>query len=233
MAPGASVKLGNLPPLSVEIDSSEAKTPGGRRVGVVAFNIWMPTINVPVANAVDKFRAADGLVIDLRGNPGGLADMIRGIAGQVIDDGSQLLGRMQMRGVPLEFKPNPRRSMPDGRTVTPYAGPVAILVDELTASASECFAGALQSLGRARIFGRQTMGQALPASTKQLPNGDVLLHVVGDFVTSNGKSLEGDGVIPDVSVPLDRAALAAGRDPALDAALAWVDSYRRSGRTTK
>ena len=95
-----------------------------------------------------------------------------------------------------------------------------ILVDELTASASECFAGALQSLGRARIFGRQTMGQALPASTKQLPNGDVLLHVVGDFVTSNGKSLEGDGVIPDELVPLDRVALAAGRDPAEVRALA-------------
>jgi len=233
MAAGASVKLGNLPPLSVQTDTSEARTPAGRRVGIVAFNIWMPTINVPVANAVDKFRAADGLVIDLRGNPGGLADMIRGVAGQVIDDDSQLLGRMQMRGVPLEFKPNPRRSMPDGRAVTPYAGPVAILVDELTASASECFAGALQSLGRARIFGRQTMGQALPASTKQLPNGDVLLHVVGDFVTSNGKSLEGDGVIPDVSVPLDRVALASGRDPALDAALSWVDGYRRSGRDPK
>ena len=227
MAPGAPVKLGNLPPLSVEVDARETKTQAGRRVGIVAFNIWMPAINVPVANAVDKYRGADGLVIDLRGNPGGLADMIRGVAGQIIDDGSQLLGRMQMRGVPLEFKPNPRRSTPDGRAVTPYAGPVAVLVDELTASASECFAGAMQSLGRARIFGRQTMGQALPASTKQLPNGDVLLHVVGDFVTSNGKSLEGDGVIPDELVPLDRAALAAGRDPALAAALAWVDSYRR------
>ncbi len=53
--------------------------------------------------------------------------------------------------------------------VEPFAGPVAILVDELTGSTSETFAGALQSLGRARIFGRPTMGQALPALTGSCP----------------------------------------------------------------
>ena len=67
------------------------------------------------------------------------------------------------------------------------------------------FAGALQSLGRARVFGRQTMGQALPALTKTLPNGDVLLYAVGDFVTSTGRRLEGAGVMPDEQLPLSIA----------------------------
>ncbi len=94
---------------------------------------------------------------------------------------------MHTRGRPtLEFRVNPRLSTADGRRVRPFAGPVAMLVDGLTASASECFAGALQSLGRARVFGRPTMGQALPASTKRLPDGDVLLYAIGDFVTATG-----------------------------------------------
>jgi carboxyl-terminal processing protease len=59
--------------------------------------------------------------------------------------------------------------------------------------------------------------------TKSLPNGDTLMYVLGDFVTSKGRRLEGDGVLPDQVVPLDVRALAEGRDPVLDAALRWID----------
>jgi carboxyl-terminal processing protease len=222
---GERVTLGNLPTMRVQLTADQVRSPQGRRVGVIAFNVWMVAIAEPFAQAVDRFRAADGLVIDLRGNPGGLADMIRGIAGHVLPE-PQLLGRMQMRGTLLEFRANPRRATSDGRLVEPFAGPVAILVDGLTASASECFAGGLQSLGRARVFGQTTMGQALPASTRRLPNGDVLMYAVGDFVTSTGRRLEGVGVVPDEQVPLVPADLAAGRD-ALARAVAWIDAQAR------
>src|SRR5262249_48633269 len=132
--------------------------------------------------------------------------------------------KMQMRDAQTHFTANPRVSTDDGRRVKPFAGPVAILVDELSASASECFAGALQSLGRARIFGRQTMGQALPASTKLPANGDVLMYAMSDFVTSTGQRLEGVGVMPDETQPLSIEALTAGRDLALEAALRWIDT---------
>jgi carboxyl-terminal processing protease len=221
--PETTVAIGNLPPLSVKVDAREVTSPAGRRVGVIRFNVWLPAIDGPIESAVDRFRRADGLVIDLRGNPGGLAVMISGISGHLMTDAGQLLGRMQTRQGTLEFHPNPRLSTSDGRRVAPFAGPVAILVDELTASTSECFAGGLQALGRARVFGRQTMGQALPALTKRLPNGDVLMYAVGDFVTGAGRSLEGQGVAPDEVVPLSRAALSSGGDPDLAAALRWVD----------
>ena len=68
------------------------------------------------------------------------------------------------------------------------------------------------------------MGQALPALFDKLPNGDVLIHAYGDFVTADGTRLEGRGVIPDESVPLAREDLLAGRDRALQAALAWIDT---------
>jgi carboxyl-terminal processing protease len=219
---GQVIRFGNLPPLTVRSQAFERGTPEDRRVGVIAFSSWMPAAAVPIAEGVDRFRDADGLVIDLRGNLGGLVEMMRGVAGHILDEPLSL-GEMQTRESKLEFRANPRKSTPDGRAVEPFAGPVAILVDELTASASECFAGGLQSLGRVRVFGRRTAGQALPAATRSLPNGDVLMYVIGDFVTPTGRRLEGEGVVPDTVVPIDRDALAAGRDPVLEAALAWVD----------
>jgi len=215
------VTFGNLPTLPVRTDIREVRTPSGRRVGVIAFNYWMTSIDAPVSDAVDRFRTADAIVLDLRGNPGGLAAMMSGIAGHFIADDRVLLGRMQTRDMNLEFHPNPRRATADGRRVDPFAGPLALLVDEKTGSTSECFAGALQSLGRARIFGRRTMGQALPAMTRRLPNGDVLMYAIGTFVTSTGRALEQNGVIPDENV----AGPTGNGDAILDAALRWVDRF--------
>jgi len=104
---------------------------------------------------------------------------------------------------------------------------VAILVDAMSGSATECFAGGMQSLGRARVFGQTSMGQALPALFDRLPNGDLLIHAYGDFVTADGTRLEGRGVVPDQEVPLDRASLLAGHDATLDAALAWIDQAKQ------
>ena len=223
-APGIPVVLGNLPVQSAFLEAVESHTLSGRRVGIIRFNIWMAALAEPFAQAIDRFRNADGLIIDLRGNPGGLADMIRGIAGHLLTEPA-VLGRMHMRQADLEFHANPRLSTSDGRRVQPFAGPVGLLVDGLTGSASECFAGGLQSLKRVRVFGTTSMGQALPASTKRLSNGDVLLYAIGDFVTSTGLRLEGRGVVPDEVVALTPDALAAGHD-AEDAAMAWLDRAR-------
>ena len=223
--PGQTVLLGNLPPLHLRVDAEAAETPSGAAAGVIGFNIWMAAADAQFAAAVDRFRGTRGIVIDLRGNPGGLAGMIMGISGHFFSERTAL-GTMKMRTSALTFFANPRASRPDGSRVEPFAGPVAILVDGLTGSASECFAGGMQSVGRARVFGETSMGQALPASFTRLPNGDTLLHAIADFVTADGTRLEGRGVVPDQAVPLDAAALAAGRDPVLAAALAWIDTQR-------
>jgi carboxyl-terminal processing protease len=224
MVPGQTVSIGNLPLLRASVSDYLARTAGGRAVGVIRFNLWVPAVADPIADAVDRYRDSAGLVLDLRGNPGGLADMMRGIAGHLVDE-PVTLGRMRMREITLEFRANPRRSTRDGRSVLPYSGPVAILVDELTASTSECFAGGLQALGRVRVFGVTTAGQALPAATHRLPNGDVLLYAIGDFVTGDQRRLEGQGVVPDTIVPLSAESLAAGRD-AERAALDWFDTLK-------
>jgi carboxyl-terminal processing protease len=219
---GQPATVGNLPTMFVRVEADEQRTPRGATVGVIRFNVWMPAVDALFEKAVNRFRAADGIVIDLRGNPGGLAAMIMGISGHFLTE-RKPLGTMKTRDSELRFAANPRLVNAAGQRVEPFAGPVAILVDGMTGSASECFAGGLQSLGRARVFGQTSMGQALPAFFDKLPNGDVLIHATGDFVTANGTRLEGRGVIPDETVKVSRSELLAGRDPALAAALAWID----------
>lgn len=220
---GEPVTVGSLPTMFVRVRATDTTTPAGHRAGVIAFNVWMTAVDRPFQAAIDKDRDADGIVIDLRGNPGGLAAMIMGIAGHFTGERATL-GVMKTKDSELRFTVNPRLVNGEGVRVAPYAGPVAILVDGMTGSASECFAGGMQSLGRARVFGQTSMGQALPALFDKLPNGDVLIHAWGDFVTGTGVRIEGRGVVPDEPVAMSREDLLAGRDDTLEAALAWIDS---------
>lgn len=225
---GQAVTVGNLPTMYVRVTNETRQTPAGRTAGVVGFNIWMAAIDQPLQLAIDQHRAASGIVMDLRGNPGGLAALMMGVAGHFVPDAIPL-GVMKMRDNELKFTVNPRRVNAAGQRVETYKGPVAILVDGLSGSASECFTGGMQSLGRVRVFGERTMGAALPSQFDRLPNGDVFIHATGDFVTSDGTRLEGRGVLPDETVPLTRAGLLAGRDRALEAALAWIDAEHATG----
>jgi carboxyl-terminal processing protease len=231
---GEPVTVGSLPTMFVRVSSSAATTPRGAKAAVIGFNVWMTAVDREFQIAIDRYRSADGLVLDLRGNPGGLAGMIMGLSGHFFTERATL-GVMTTKEAaqPLRFNANPRLVNAIGERVTPYAGPVAILVDGLTGSASECFTGGMQSLGRARVFGQTSMGRALPALFDKLPNGDVLIHAWGDFVTGTGVRIEGRGVVPDEPVALTRAALLEGRDPALERALAWIDTVRAASAASR
>lgn len=228
--PGEPVTVGSLPTMFVRVSNQDRRTPSGRPVGFVGFNIWMAAVDAPFQRAIDQHRGSAGIVLDLRGNPGGLAAMMMGIAGHFVGERTSL-GVMKTRDNELKFTVNPRLVSADGKPVDVFHGPVAILVDSLSGSASECFTGGMQSLKRVRVFGQRSMGAALPSQFDRLPNGDVFIHATGDFVTADGTRLEGRGVIPDQETPLTREDLLAGKDRALDAALAWIDSERgRLGR---
>ncbi len=103
-----------------------------------------------------------------------------------------------------------------------YRGRVAILVDGSSASTSEIFAGGMQDLKRARIFGTHTAGAALPSFIEKLPNGDGFQCAEANYISEGGKVLEGVGVTPDVEAPPTRELLLAGRDAALESALNWI-----------
>lgn len=218
---GEPAKFGNLPTFFADLKSEKIKGPGGRQFGLIRFNIWMIPVSGRFSEAMDQLRQCDGIIIDLRGNVGGMAALVMGIAGHFLNE-PLALGTMKMRESELRFLANPRKVNTAGTRVEPFAGRVAILVDQVSLSASEIFAGGMQSLGRARIFGERTGGMALPAVFDRLPNGDLLIHAMGDFVTSTGVRLEGSGVIPDVEAKTSRQALLAGKDEPLAAAINWL-----------
>ena len=146
--------------------------------------------------------------------------MAMGMAGWFIAQQDQKLGTLYMRDTTLKFVVNPR--------LTTFAGPLAILVDGTSASTSEIMAEGLKDLGRARIFGTRTAAAALPSVFERLPNGDGFQYAIANYVSQDGKPLEGLGVTPDVETPLTRQALLAGKDPALDAAVAWIASQKQA-----
>lgn len=227
-APGVDVPLDDLPSMRASV-SSRAASPqelaeaglAELTVGVIAFNLWMLPVLRPVHEAIDRFRNADGLVIDLRGNSGGIGYFATAIAGHLVEERVSL-GTLRTREGTVEMEVQPRRITAAGALAAPYGGPVAILVDECTASTSEIFAGGLQSIGRARIFGWRTAGATLPAKTTPLPSGDILLHATAEYTLPGGTRLEGRGVLPDESVALRREDLRSGRDAVLATALRWI-----------
>lgn len=228
-AQGEPIQFGTLPVLYAHLDHQEMQSPRGKSVGVIRFNIWMLPTALAFNKAIDEHRDESALIIDLRGNVGGMVGMIIGTAGHFTTQ-PITLGTLIARDNTLKLPANPRLVNTAGKRVQPFAGPIAVLVDEITASASEVFTGGLQETGRIRVFGRTTAGQALPAVYSKLPNGDALYHPVADFITPKGARFEGRGVIPDEPVEINRSALLSGRDLTLEQALRWMDRTELSKR---
>ncbi|MBX7118302.1 MAG: hypothetical protein K1X31_04800, partial [Gemmatimonadaceae bacterium] len=218
---GQVTRYGNLPPMAVHAEATPVRLGHGRTATLLRFNGWFPVLGPRLDSLLFAHRDAAGLVIDLRGNGGGVVGMIAGFSGHFLDTVTSL-GELRSRGSTIRFSSNPRTVRPSGARVPVYQGPIAILVDEFTASTSEFFASGMQALGRARVFGSRSSGQALPAAMGRLPSGDVLLHVIADHEDAKGRRVEGVGITPDEPVALTYRDLQAGRDAPFDAARRWL-----------
>jgi carboxyl-terminal processing protease len=213
---GELVQFGFLTPMHVWFTSSQIGDGRAGGIGYVAFNAFLDPARLMTSfgDAVASCHTCDGFIVDLRGNPGGIGIMAMGMAGWFIAQPDQKLGTLYTRDNALKFVVNPR--------LTTFSGPLAILVDGASASTSEIMAQGLKDLRRARIFGTHTAGAALPSIFEKLPNGDGFQYAIANYISEGGQPLEGLGVTPDVETPITREALLAGKDPALDAAVAWI-----------
>jgi carboxyl-terminal processing protease len=136
-------------------------------------------------------RHLTGVVLDLRGNPGGLLDEGVKTASVFLDGGSVVT--FKKRGAtPLELT-----AEPGGDTGTP----LAVLVDGGTASAAEVVTAALQDRDRAVVVGSRTFGKGSVQEPTILSDGSAIEFTVGSYLTPSGRSLDGVGIGPDVTVP--------------------------------
>ncbi|WP_426416564.1 carboxy terminal-processing peptidase [Aestuariirhabdus sp. LZHN29] len=152
----------------------------------------------------------DGLVIDLRSNGGGSLQEANELTGLFIPGGPTVLVRDGRGRIDVQKDP-------DNNLV--YDGPMAVMVDRLSASASEIFAGAMQDYQRALIIGGQTFGKGTVQTIQPLNHGQLKL-TLAKFYRISGKSTQHKGVVPDVHFPSRYDTSKIG-ESALDDALPW------------
>ena len=143
----------------------------------------------------------DALVIDLRGNSGGLLTEATALTGLFIDDGPV---------VQLKDTRNKIEIIDDPISGSVYEGPLAVIVDRYSASASEIFAGAIQDYSRGIVVGQQTFGKGTVQSLYHLDRysrfqskkgfGQLTL-TIGKFYRVSGQGTQNKGVIPDIRLP--------------------------------
>jgi carboxyl-terminal processing protease len=210
--------LGNLKNVPIEVehrmlDGKGGQAPKGSGVGYLYFNVWMMPLVPKIEAAIADLRAQGmkALVLDLRGNPGGVGMMVVPLCRQLLSE-SGTLGVMRMREADQHFRFT--------ATGDAFTGPITVLIDEGTGSTSEIFAQGLQDLERITVVGASSsQGAALPSLVEELPGGALLQYVVADYVSPGGTAVEGRGVVPDVRVEETQAAFANGKDPVLAAAI--------------
>jgi carboxyl-terminal processing protease len=160
-------------------------------------------------------KGAEGIVLDLRGNGGGLLTEAVLVSSIFIEDGKIVSVRGRARPERVEDA--------EGDSINEKI-PVAVLVDGGSASASEIVTGALRDRGRATVVGTHTFGKGLVQEVERLSNGGVLDLTVANYYLPGGKTIGRDGIKPQVRARDDRNT---PRDEALPVALDTVLDERR------
>jgi len=204
----------DLPPFYVDFLAKRIDD----NIGYVSFNAFVAPVDERFGEAIDTLGDMRGLIIDIRGNPGGMHEVGEAIVSKLIRK-ETLFSIFRYRDETKEVVVQP--------SGTTFDGPVAVLIDVMNASASERFSGCIQSIGRAVVVGERSSGSVGPSDVKKLPNGASFMYLMAQSLTPDGTVLEGHGVIPDITVALDRATLLDGRDVQLERSIAYIKNEAR------
>jgi carboxyl-terminal processing protease len=203
----------------IEVPVADGRTVerGGRTLGVVELLGFSSGAHGALRREIDKLleRGADGLVLDLRGNGGGLLSEAVLVSSVFVEDGEIVSVRGRSR---------PERTEDAEGEAIDEDIPVTVLVDGGSASASEIVAGALRDRGRATLVGTNTFGKGLVQEVEPLSNGGYLDLTVANYYLPSGKTIGEDGLKPDVRA---RDNPDTRRDEALPVALENLLEQRR------
>ncbi len=159
-------------------------------------------------------RAIDGLILDLRNNPGGYLDVAVQMLGEW-SPGETVVSERYSDGTSDTHQATGRGRLKDLKTV--------ILVNGGSASASEIVAGALQDLGKGILIGTQTFGKGSVQDLIDLGDGASVKLTIAEWLTPKGNNINDNGITPNYVVDRTAEDYDSDRDPQLDAAKAWFD----------
>jgi carboxyl-terminal processing protease len=190
----------------------------GHKLGVVELLGFSDGAHALLSREIKKVRGqgAEAVVLDLRGNGGGLLLEAVGVSSLFIEDGEIVSVRGRHRAE--------RSHDAEGDAILPEDVPVVVLVDGGSASASEIVTGALRDRGRATVVGTRTFGKGLVQEVQHLSNGGVLDLTVANYYLPNGETISTKGIKPEVRAVDDPDT---DRDEALPVALDTLDRKLR------
>jgi carboxyl-terminal processing protease len=196
-------------------------------IGYVRLTAFNESLRAPLLAAIIELKDTPAMILDLRGNGGGSAAMSRALASAFFKDKTLIARTFTRTGKPVSLAfgaiklSEDEQFAPGGKDA--YLGKLAILLDVSSASASEATAMALQSTGRATVFGETSCGCLLAfMGYASLPGGGELAYSELGFLSVNGDAVEGRGVIPDQPVSPATSDFAIARDRVIEAAQSFL-----------
>jgi carboxyl-terminal processing protease len=215
------IARGDGPPREYELKRERIKVPpvtsrvetvDGEKIGYLQLAQFTKGAADDLRDAVEALRekGVTALVLDLRGDPGGLVNEAVGVAGVFLPDGSPVVVTQGLH--------SPRREFTTDGEAAAGNLPLIVLVNRGSASASEIVAGALRDADRGELVGERTFGKALVQSTRALRDGGALKLTTARYLTPDGFDLAKRGLPPDVGFVDDPETPA--RDEALQRGLA-------------
>ncbi|MDJ0653040.1 MAG: S41 family peptidase [Xanthomonadales bacterium] len=151
------------------------------------------------AAALEMARLSDaaggslgGLVLDMRGNPGGVLTAAVALSDMFLEEGLIVTTRGRREGSQTRYEAGPDDEI--------GGAPIVVIVDESSASASEIVAGALQDHGRALVLGEKTFGKGSVQSVLPLRNGGAIKLTTSRYYTPSGRSIHEQGIQPDITI---------------------------------
>jgi carboxyl-terminal processing protease len=199
--------------IEIPIVESEMRDDG---IGYLQLYDFSTDASVKLADAIEELESqgATGLVLDLRGNPGGWLNEAILVSGLFLPKDDVVVIERYKDAAPQVLRTPNDPVAPDI--------PLVVLVNGGSASASEIVAGALQDYGRAVLVGEQTFGKGSVQWPHELSNGAELRVTVAHWFTPNDRAIHGEGLAPDIVVALTEEDVAAGIDPQLDRAVEYL-----------
>jgi C-terminal peptidase prc len=191
--------------LSTAPSVTSTKLPSG--FGYIRFDEFHPSLVKEFRTAVENLRATPGLILDLRRNRGGVGATLEAMATLFFDNKTLFERRMSRKQVTASERDGHRAEETQvfvGKSGAQiYSGPVAILVSQYSASATEVFSAGMQDSGRAALVGSQSCGCVLGITHDRVMKGGGVLEISEVlWFSPKDRKLEGEGVIPDkVVVP--------------------------------